>query len=57
MEELYMGYYGNLYNSISNPLDNDAFLDYIIDCYSNNNNIYSSATKFNLLQKQYHRGE
>ncbi|MBR2711393.1 MAG: hypothetical protein IKE89_02875 [Bacilli bacterium] len=52
-----MGYYGNLYNSISNPLDNDAFLDYIIDCYSNNNDIYNSATKFNLSQKQYHRGE
>ena len=52
-----MGYYEDLYNSIANPLDNDAFLDYIIDCYSDNKSIYSSVTKFNLSQKQYHRGE
>ena len=52
-----MGYYEYLYNNISNPLDNDAFLDYIIDCYSNNDGIYNSVTKFNLSQKQYHRGE
>ena len=57
MEELCMGYYEDLYNSIANPLDNDAFLDYIIDCYSDNKSIYSSVTKFNLSQKQYHRGE
>ena len=46
-----MGYYGNLYNSISNPLDNDAFLDYIIDCYSNNKSIYNSITRYHLSQK------
>ena len=52
-----MGYYGNLYNSISNPLDNDAFLDYIIDCYSNNKSIYNSITRYHLSQKKYHNGE
>ena len=52
-----MGYYENLYNSISNPLDNDDFLDYIVDCYSDGKTIYNSITKYNLSQKQYHNGE
>ena len=52
-----MGYYEDLYNSMSNPLDNDQFLDYLIDCYSDSKNIYNSITRFNLSQKQYHKGE
>ena len=52
-----MGYYEYLYNNISNPLDNDDFLDYIIDCYSKNNSIYNSVTEFYLSQKKYHNGE
>ena len=52
-----MGYYEDLYNNISNPLDDDAFLDYIIDCYSDNRSIYNSITKYHLSQKKYHNGE
>ena len=52
-----MGYYEDLYNNISNPLDNDDFLDYIIDCYSDNKSIYNSITKYHLSQKKYHNGE
>ena len=46
-----MGYYEDLYNNISNPLDDDALLDYIIDCYSDN------KTRYHLSQKKYHNGE
>ena len=52
-----MGYYEDLYNNISNPLDDDALLDYIIDCYSDNRSIYNSITKYHLSQKKYHNGE
>ena len=52
-----MGYYEDLYNNISNPLDDDALLDYIIDCYSDNKSIYNSITRYHLSQKKYHNGE